>query len=340
MKIISIGSSTKDVFFPIDGGIVLETPEDLEAQKKIAFELGAKYQLADVRHEAVGGCAANVACGLACLGVESFCSTHVGNDQSGEWIKDELKQKGVKVDLIQIDEKCQSDLSFILDHLPSGDKIIFSDRDSNEKLEILPREIKKIEAEWIFVSSLNGNKEENWENKIDKIMQLIKDNDLKLAFNPGQKNIKKNPQKVIAVASQSQILIINKDEAIEIMASVSQSSDSKLNDEKFLIKKAREIGTKMVVITDGIRGAWGFDGKEILHVDALVRKAVDTTGAGDAFTSGFLAAHLKEKNLEEALKWGIINSSNSVTEYGGQKGLLTQEEIEKNISKVNIEKLV
>lgn len=339
MKIISIGSSTKDVFFPVDGGLIMETPEDLEAQRKIAFELGAKYQLADVRHEAVGGCAANVACGLACLGIDSFCCTHVGNDQSGEWIKNELKQKGVKADLIQTDKNCQSDLSFILDHLPSGDKIIFSDRDSNERLEILPEEIKKIGSEWIFVSSLNGNKQENWENKLDKILRLVKEENLKLVFNPGQKNIKKDPKKVILAAGQSQILIINKDEAIEIMASLMQSSNNELNDEKFLIKKIREIGIKMVIITDGICGAWGFDGEQILHVDALVKEAVDTTGAGDAFTSGFLAAHLKGKNLEESLKWGIINSSNSVTEYGGQKGLLTQKEIENLLSQVSVEKL-
>ena len=195
MKIISIGSSTKDVFFPIDGGLIMETPEDLEAQRKIAFELGAKYQLANVRHEAVGGCAANVACGLARLGIESFCCTHVGNDQSGEWIKNELNQKGVKTDLIQTDEKCQSDLSFILDHLPSGDKIIFSDRDSNERLEIIPEEIKKIGAEWIFASSLNGNQEENWENKIDKILRIVKENNL-LSI-PGKKISKKIRKKLL-----------------------------------------------------------------------------------------------------------------------------------------------
>ena len=339
MKIISIGSSTKAVFFPIDGGLIMETPEDLEAQRKIAFELGAKYQLAGVRHEAVGGCAANVACGLACLDVESFCCTHVGDDQSGEWIKNELKKKGVKINLIQTDKNCQSDLSFVLDHLPSGDKIIFSDRDSNERLEILPEEIKKIGSEWIFVSSLNGNKQEIWENKLNKILQLVKEENLKLVFNPGQKNIKKDPQKVVMAASQSQILIVNKDEAIEIMESVMQSFDNKLNDDKFLIKKIKEIGIETVIITDGIRGAWGFDGEQILHVDALVKKAVDTTGAGDAFTSGFLAAHFKGKDLGESLKWGIINSSNSVTEYGGQKGLLNQEEIEKLLSQINVEKL-
>ena len=116
--------------------------------------------------------------------------------------------------------------------------------------------------------------------------------------------------------------------------------NDELNDEILLVKKIKELGIEIVVITDGVRGAWGFDGNQILHVDALVKKAVDTTGAGDAFTGGFLAAHLKDKSLEEALKWGIINSSNSVTEYGGQKGLLNQEEIEKLLSQVNIEKLL
>ena len=171
-------------------------------------------------------------------------------------------------------------------------------------------------------------------------MKIAKENDLKLAFNPGQKNIKKDPQKVVAAAGQSQILIVNKDEAIEIISSITKSLDNELNDEIFLVKKIKELGMKVVVITDGIRGAWGFDGDQILHVDALVRKAVDTTGAGDAFTGAFLAAHLKDKSLEEALKWGIINSSNSVTEYGGQKGLLSQEKIEELISQVNIEKLL
>ena len=338
MKIISIGSSTKDVFFPIDGGVIMETPEDLEAQRKIAFELGAKYQLANARHEAVGGCAANVACGLSRLGVESFCSTRVGNDQSGEWIKDELKKQGVKADLIQTDKKCQSDLSFIIDHLPSGDKIVFSDRDSNEKLEILPEEIKKIGSEWIFVSSLNGNEEESWENKMDKLLQLVKENNLKLAFNPGQKNIKKNPQKVVMVASQSQILIVNKDEAIEIVFSENRNSKF-INNEKYLISELHKIGAKIVVLTDGANGAWGHDDEQILRVDALMQKAVDTTGAGDAFTSGFLAAYLKNKNLAEALKWGIINSSSSVMAYGGQKGLLNEENIILLIDDVYVEPL-
>ena len=326
-KVICIGSSTKDMIFPINDGEIIETPEDLEAQRKIIFELGAKYQVAEKRHKSLGGCAANVACGLARLGVEAYCCTRVGDDQSAEWIRDEFAKNDVKADLIQTGKNCKSDLSFILAHIPSEDRVIFSDRDSNEKLEILPEEIKKIKAEWIFVSSLNGNDEENWEKKLDKILQLTQGENTELIFNPGQKNIKKDPQKIIQAVGQSNILIVNKDEAIEIVGKSNEFTSDLLNDEKFLTEKLNSLGSKLVVLTDGARGAWAFDGNKFFHVEIKKTKVVDTLGAGDAFSSGFIAAHIKGKNLKECLNWGIANSSNVVGFYGGVEGLLRESEI-------------
>jgi len=326
-KIICIGSSTKDIIFPINDGEIVETPEDLEVQRKIVFELGAKYQVSEGRHESIGGCAANVACGLARLGIESYCCTKIGDDHSGEWIKRELGKNGVKTDLVQIGAGHQSDLSAIIAHVPSEDRVIFSDRESNEKLEIIPEEIKKIEAEWIFVSSLNGNGDESWSAKLDKILNLASQNNLKIVFNPGQKNIKSDTQKIIEAIRQTEILIINKDEAIEIVDKLDGLDESQLNDERILAENLIKLGVKIVVLTDGTRGAWGYGGQEFLHVDARKEKVADSLGAGDAFCSGFLAAHLKGKNLEECLQWGIANASSVVKYYGAIEGLLKEEEI-------------
>ena len=66
-QVICIGSGSKDIFFPTTEGITQETPDDLTAQKKIIFELGAKYHI-DNRFESLGGCAVNQACGLRRLG--------------------------------------------------------------------------------------------------------------------------------------------------------------------------------------------------------------------------------------------------------------------------------
>jgi len=98
-KVVCIGSSGKDIFFPTREGVIVETPEDLESQKKIAFELGAKFHIND-RFESMGGCAVNVACGLARLGVPSACYTVVGNDMIGRWLKEELDKESVDTGLV------------------------------------------------------------------------------------------------------------------------------------------------------------------------------------------------------------------------------------------------
>lgn len=326
-KVICIGSSTKDIIFPVLDGEIVETPKDLESQKKIIFELGAKYQVSEGRHESIGGCAANMACGLARLGIEAYCCTKIGDDHSGEWIKRELGKNGVKTDLVQIGAGHRSDLSAIIANVPSEDRIVFSDRDSNEKLEIIPEEIKEVGAEWIFVSSLNGNGDENWSDKLNKILSLASQDNIKIAFNPGQKNIKCDLQKIIAAVRQSEILIINKDEAIEIVDKLNGFDERRMNDEEFLAEKLNKLGAKVVAMTDGTRGAWGFDGQEFLHVDAREEKVADSLGAGDAFSSGFLAAQIKGKNLQESLEWGIANASSVVKYYGAVEGLLKEKEI-------------
>jgi sugar/nucleoside kinase (ribokinase family) len=149
-------------------------------------------------------------------------------------------------------------------------------------------------------------------------LEYAKENDIRVAFNPRQQMLHEDIKLVSEYLSACEVVFVNKDEAIEIVSSMQQSAGDEINNEEFLIKELKAMGSRIVVLTDGIRGAWGFDGEQLLHVDALVRKAVDTTGSGDAFASGFLAAHLKNKDLGEALKWGIINSSNSVLEYGGR----------------------
>lgn len=333
MKVLCIGSVTKDIFFPVKGATIIDTPDDLLSQKKIAFELGAKLH-SDGRYETLGGCSVNLASGLAKLGEEVGCYVLAGDDEIGNWAKKELAKSKINADLFKTFPGIYSDLSAIVVDENTGERTIFSNHSASEKLEVKKDEIGN--PEWIFISDLSGD----WKKNLDTIIAVAKEKKIHLAFNPRQRALENDVQKNIQAISIMDILFVNKDEAIKIISSKEgDTQNGLLNDEKYLIGELKKIGPKVVALTDGIRGAWGFDGKQILHVDALLRKAVDTTGAGDAFASGFLAAHLKGKDLGEALKWGIINSSNSVTEYGGQKGLLDEKNINLLIDKINVELL-
>ena len=321
-EIICIGSSSKDIFFPVGNGVVLDTPDDLTSQKKIAFELGAKFQ-ADNIYEAPGGCAANVSQGLAKLGVKTSCYTKIGKDQVGRWIKNELKKSGVDVKLIQVDKKCKSDLSSIIVDKKSKEHIIFFNRDANQKLELKNRKLTGTER--IFVSALNGD----WKKHFDNILDISRNKNIDIIFNPGQRNIQDKPEKIVEMIVGSKILILNKDEAIEILKNnIPEVDNKKLNDEIFLIKKLKKYGPKIVALTDGENGVWVCNDENIFFVKPIADKIVDTLGAGDAFSSGFLAGIIKEENIEKSLCWGIANSLSVIKYYGAKEGLIEKDEIE------------
>lgn len=328
LRLLAIGSVCKDMFFPTDEGIIIETPSDVESQKKIAFELGAKYHI-EHRYESLGGIAINVAAGLVKLGEMVSCYTSIGDDEIGRWIIQELNKAGINLVDNVVEKNCQSDLSSILIDTKSADRVIFSNQIANNKL-VIEKE-KMGHPDWIFIGDLSGQ----WQKNIDTIIAFAKKSDIPIAFNPRQKTIHDDVKKIIQTISVCELLFLNKDEAIEIVSGCNDTVlQELLNEEEYLLKTLYNLGVRTVAITDGARGAWAYDGVSILHVEALMQKAVDSTGAGDAFTSGFFAAYLKGKTMVTSLRWGIANSSSSVTKYGGQEGLLDEKEIEKFVSKI------
>ena len=331
-KIICIGSACKDVFFPTAEGKITETPDDLLCRKKISFELGAKYKIEE-RFETLGGCAVNVACALSRLGIISDIYSKLGDDSVGQWIKNELQEYSVKQEMIETKKNFSSDLSAIIVDKESGDRIIFSNQKVNGTLAINPQNLQ--EAEWIFIGDLHGA----WEEHLQNIFRIAQENKIKVAFNPRQSNIHDNVQKIIQGLPYSEIVFLNKDEALEIVSASGSFSKKDLEDEKFLAAELKKIGGQIIVITDGIRGAWAMQEEKIFYVPAIKVKACDATGAGDAFCGAFWGAYLKDEKIAECLKWGIINGSSVVQFYGGQKGLLSETELKDKAQNIEVKEL-
>lgn len=333
-EVICVGSVSKDVFFPTDEGVIIETPEDIISKQKIAFELGGKYRVAD-RYEAVGGVAANVAHGLTRLGHVAGCYSKKGNDDIGKWIDAEFRREHVPTEFLFTDTEVKSDLSAIIVLIENGERTIFHNRDANEKLEIIDE--KFADTEWVFVSALNGD----WKHNARKLLSAKERYGFSLALNPGQHNIKEDAFLVLTILKQTSILLLNKDEAIEIIRKTNESIDSlRLEDEVFLLQALSDAGAGIIGMTDGKRGAWACDGKEYWHCPIHTRSTVlDSTGAGDAFGSGFFSALLSGQSLEQALRFGIANSGSVVGAYGAIAGLLSKNEMQDMVVNIIPERL-
>jgi ribokinase len=73
-----------------------------------------------------------------------------------------------------------------------------------------------------------------------------------------------------------------------------------------------------VVVTLGEKGALWTDGAELVRVPAEPAKVVDTTGAGDAFAAGLLAARLRGAGPKEALRAGCALAARAVATPGAR----------------------
>jgi len=333
-KILCIGSMNKDVFFPYDNLSFIETPEDTLSKKKMVVEVGAKYRSQD-RFESSGGCATNVAQGLSRLEVPVALISNVGRDELGEALLKEVKEEGVDTTFVSIKEDCRTDLSAIIVDEMSGERTVFYNRDANETFSF--REEMFSGAKAVFVSGLYGD----WKEAVASIRTLTERFSLPLYYNPSHSNVCDDPSLVWDMIRNSRGVFMNKDEAMEFLMKLKDIyaseqlfdiDEERLESEEYLAMfLAREGSCEFIVITDGSRGAWVYERSDdaVHHRQAdHPEKIIDSTGAGDAFTSGFLGAKFSDKDTKTALTWGIQNATNVIKYYGGKSGLLKKEHIQ------------
>ncbi|GGE28158.1 ribokinase [Pullulanibacillus camelliae] len=91
--------------------------------------------------------------------------------------------------------------------------------------------------------------------------------------------------------------------------------------------RSRELAKKLIV-TKGKRGAQYFDGERLATVPTYNVEVVDTTGAGDAFNGALAYCLAKNKPLDTAIHFANAVGALSVKRHGAQEGMPTLEEVQ------------
>jgi sugar/nucleoside kinase (ribokinase family) len=71
-------------------------------------------------------------------------------------------------------------------------------------------------------------------------------------------------------------------------------------------------------VTRSEKGSVVVAGETTLEVAAVPTKVVDTTGAGDAYAAGFLAAHALGRPLGECGRWGSVAAAEAISHFGAR----------------------
>lgn len=307
--IITIGGAVQDLFFI--------SPDYEVSNDKLTFTWGEKFVVDDLVLD-VGGGACNSAVGFSRLGLSTAIWARVASDPAGDFVLRRLKNEKISLDFVELVEGGKTSLSAIFVD-ETGERSIVMYRNKNDELDPKKIDFEKIfEAKWLFVAELTGNPTP----LIEFIAKECRDKKVKLAFVPGLDQLEQGVSALREILKRTEVLIFNDYEAGKLLGWGENVRYSEEEVEKML-RELHGFGVKIAVITKDVDGVQCFDGDYLYtHPAPEVERRVDTTGAGDAFASGFVGALVKGRNIEDALKLGTKNAGSVISKMGAQTGLL------------------
>lgn len=321
--IITFGSATRDAFFYSKNFQVFEN-ENFPSKKALCFNLGSKIEIDKVVFTTGGG-ATNTACAFSRFGLKTAIVCQVGNDVSGRAVLEDLKKDKVKTDFVLINEVLNTAYSVILS-LGGKERTILVYRGASENLNFHEIPWKKLKAKWFYLTSCGGDF-----LFLSEIFSFAKKNKIKIAFNPGSKELAR-PYDLLPLLKEVAILLVNEEEG-EKLTGIPQEEPKKM------LEKLKSDGfAGSAIITCGPKGAFALFKNEIYQAGSLFTQVVERTGAGDAFGAGFVTGMILKNDIIFALQLATANATSVVQQIGAKAGLLTKNDLE-NFKKVEVKKV-
>lgn len=312
MDILLIGDSTIDEFLKIDEAEISCSKDEINC--KICFPFGSKISVSEYK-TTIAGNSINTGVALAKLGVKTFIDSELGFDAFGNEIISDLNKRGVNTEYVRLNQGKITNVHQIIFYQDERTILTYHEK-YNYELKNWHQKPKII-----HYSSQAGN----FEIYMNQLIEYLKNNrDIITSFNPGSQQIKLGSEKLNKFFEICDILFINKEEGQFITG-----KNTILEQHKELEKR----GVKMSIITNGKNGSSAYSANNLFKLGILDENLPlkDKTGAGDSHSAGFLAAIMYNKSMEEALKWGTINSAYCLTEIGAVNGTLNKEQISEKI---------
>ncbi len=254
-----------------------------------------------------------VACHKA--GAKVQMMTKLGQDSFSRVCLDTMEELGMDKKLIISTDKYSTGTAIIMvDENTAENQIVVvpsaCTKISDEEVESIRDTLKNCDY---VLTQLETNL-----SAVEKLVEISKDTGTKVILNtaPIQK-FKEEMLRDIYMVTPNEI-------EAEILTGVKvEDLESANKASKWFIDR----GVKKVIITLGKRGVFVFDGEKSKILPAYKVEAIDTTGAGDAFNGGLLAALTEGKDLWEACEFGNAVGALSVQKLGTTPSMPTKEEV-------------
>ena len=260
-----------------------------------------------------GGSAANTIVGLSRLGHNVGYIGKVANDKDGGLLLQSFVDEGVDTSgVIKVDSGRSGVVMGFVNH--QGERTLYVDPGVNDTLELEEVDLQyAASAKFLHITSFVGELPFKAQIRLLDARPLIT-----VSFDPGELYARKGLQAMRPILRRSYVAFPNENE-LRLLTGGGLEDGSKV-----LLGE----GVRVVAVKLGERGCYVTDGKESYFVPAHKVKAVDTTGAGDAFCAGFLHGLVAGKDIHECARLGNLVASKKLTRPGARAGLPRLQDLE------------
>ncbi len=295
--LISVGSISIDLYFK--GGSFTKSKD------RFNLAIGGKYY-ADFFHEDIGGGGVNVAVGVANLGLRPAVFGKIGDNAYKDVILKKMTDKKISTEFCQIEDNYYKISSILL--TDKGERTIIHYETPTHLIKefFLHKDLKK--AKHIYFSPL-----EHLDLQEKKKMITYLKGDQTLTFvNLSAVDCRRPIKDLTTFFDALDVLIINTHEFSELI----KRPYEKINFKKLEIALPH-LKDRLLILTDGEKGSYGYFKGQILYQEAIKpKRIVDTTGCGDAYTAGFIAEYLKTKSVTLAMQKAAEYAAKKLSRIG------------------------
>jgi sugar/nucleoside kinase (ribokinase family) len=312
LDIVAIGDAIVDVIATCEDSFLAANGLTKGSMQLLSTEQAdALYAAMGPAREISGGSAANSMAGVAALGLDAGFIGQVADDQLGDIFAHDMTSLGVRFETTPI-----------TDSLPTGRCLILVTPDAQRTMNTCPgasHELtpQRLDEQMIRSASITFLEGYLWgperpRHAMLRAAQIAHEAGRTVAFTlseslciPGRK------EGVLGMieGGMVDVLFANEDEAM-LLAGTGDLDGA-------LTKLSPLVAT--LVVTRGPAGAMAIESGNRIEISAApVEKVVDTTGAGDLFAAGFLAARCRARPLERCLEAGAQAAAEVISHFGAR----------------------
>ncbi len=275
---------------------------------RFQLAIGGKY-LADHFYTGIGGGGANVAIGASRKGLKTAVYGTIGDNPFRHILFEKFSKEHVSYSYCPLVRDYFNISSILLTEI--GERTIIHFANPHQNLFGDTDLVKQvIKSSNIYL----GNLENVSITQKEEFISFAKRQGRKIAVNLGAHDCRKSKAQLEPFLKHVDILIVNGHEFAELVKAPYKDIHFHENVVSWYIPQLSE---KVVIVTVGAKGSYGYVSQKVYHQIAVkADKIVDTTGAGDAYTAGFLAGYIKNDSIEKAMWQGATYASTILQKVG------------------------